>query len=75
MPKKNKKKTKNEILKIKEKNIEMSGSICKSAILNIFVRLLYISLNFVKKNGNNIYQEILHEQLIPCIIFSTLKNC
>lgn len=45
--KKNKKKTKNEILKIKEKNIEMSGSICKSAILNIFVRLLYISLNFV----------------------------
>lgn len=42
-----KKKTKNEILKIKEKNIEMSGSICKSAILNIFVRLLYISLNFV----------------------------
>lgn len=45
--KKNTKKTKNEILKIKEKNIEMSGSICKSAILNIFVRLLYISLNFV----------------------------
>lgn len=45
--KKKKKKTKNEILKIKEKNIEMSGSICKSAILNIFVRLLYISLNFV----------------------------
>lgn len=45
--KKTKKKTKNEILKIKEKNIEMSGSICKSAILNIFVRLLYISLNFV----------------------------
>lgn len=44
--KKNKKK-KNEILKIKEKNIEMSGSICKSAILNIFVQLLYISLNFV----------------------------
>lgn len=43
------KKTKNEILKIKEKNIEMSGSICKSAILNIFVRLLYISLNFVLK--------------------------
>lgn len=41
------KKTKNEILKIKEKNIEMSGSIYKSAILNIFVRLLYISLNFV----------------------------
>lgn len=47
MPKKNKKKPKNEILKIKEKNIEMSGSIYKSAILNIFVRLLYISLNFV----------------------------
>lgn len=45
--KKKNKKTKNEILKIKEKNIEMSGSICKSAILNIFVRLLYISLNFV----------------------------
>lgn len=45
--KKKTKKTKNEILKIKEKNIEMSGSICKSAILNIFVRLLYISLNFV----------------------------
>lgn len=47
--KKKTKKTKNEILKIKEKNIEMSGSICKSAILNIFVRLLYISLNFVLK--------------------------
>lgn len=45
--KKKTKKTKNEILKIKEKNIEMSGSIYKSAILNIFVRLLYISLNFV----------------------------
>lgn len=45
--KKKNKKTKNEILKIKEKNIEMSGSIYKSAILNIFVRLLYISLNFV----------------------------
>lgn len=32
-----KKKTKNEILNFKEKNIEMSGSIRKSAILNIFV--------------------------------------
>lgn len=34
-------KTKNEILNFKDKNIEMSGSIRKSAILNIFV-LLYI---------------------------------
>lgn len=38
-----KKKTK----KRRMRYIEMSGSICKSAILNIFVRLLYISLNFV----------------------------
>lgn len=44
-----KKKRRMRYSKLKKKNIEMSGSICKSAILNIFVRLLYISLNFVLK--------------------------
>lgn len=45
--KKKPKKRRMRYSKLKKKNIEMSGSICKSAILNIFVRLLYISLNFV----------------------------
>lgn len=54
----------------------MNGSVRLSAILNVFVLHLYISLNFVlKKMKMNFFKKYCMDTWNQALIFATLKNC